>query len=88
MEKELMTKLDTAEKYSWYILTALEYKCSQLSKSINGAKEHLAKPLITENDKKYLTDTRRSMESLLSYCEQSYTEYKQALSELKTAGFC
>lgn len=77
-----MTKLETAEHYSWYIINALMGKVRDLDKAIEDAEETLRKKPDDDNNSVYA-----SLEGMLAHCKQSRKEHKQALDALKAAGF-
>jgi hypothetical protein len=74
-----LSKLQVAERYSWYILNALMFKVAQLEKAIKEANESV-KP-----DTPRMLKTQ--MEHMIAYCEQSLKEHTEALEALKAAGF-
>ena len=67
-----MKKLETAERYSWYILRSMEYKIDMLEKAI------------IEAQASGITSDRNGM---LAHCEQAIVEYRLAYDALKKVGF-
>jgi hypothetical protein len=70
-----MINKETVERYEWYILNAMRFKIQALEKSIADGKESMK-----HDDSSVMY---RSMENMISYCEQSLMEYTEALKALE-----
>ena len=78
----MATKLEVAERYSWYILNALMYKVKNLNNAIMESQAALAE--VPESERNIL---HRGLENLIDHCTQSLKEHQEALDALKVAGF-
>jgi hypothetical protein len=76
-----MTKLETAERYSWYILNAMEHHIAELKKVIKEGNEALK----AEPDSPKIL--RNSLEGTIAHCEWSLREHSEALKALREVGW-
>ncbi len=68
-----MTKRSAFERYEWYIINALMYKCQKLVEAIKEGEAALAEQ----------PRLRDSLESMLDHCRQSLKEHSEALEAIR-----
>jgi hypothetical protein len=74
----MVDKLKVVEQYSWYIMTALQFKIEMDQKALDKAKESM------KSDDG--SDPYRSLEGMIEHVEWSLKDYKKAFNALKDIG--